>query len=271
MISIITINYNNKEGLQKTIQSVVAQTATDFEYIVIDGGSTDGSKEVLENYTQGINYWVSEPDKGIYNAMNKGILKARGEYLLFLNSGDILYNPDILIKIQPILSTDLDIYYGDLLYILNGVEHITKFPKELHFGYFYEQSLPHPATFIKKDLFNRVFYYNENLKIVSDWEFFICAICKFNATYLYVDRVVSKFEVDGISCDPKNKSILIEERTQCLECHFPLFLKDIKELQKKETLLNSNRFKMLQKLEGSQNGRKAASIALKFLTKIFGR
>ena len=95
-LSIITINYNNLAGLQKTFESVFNQTFQDFEYIVIDGGSTDGSKELIEQYHDKIDYWVSEPDSGIYNAMNKGIVRANGEYLQFLNSGDSLLGENIL-------------------------------------------------------------------------------------------------------------------------------------------------------------------------------
>ena len=98
-LSIITINYNNKNGLQKTIDSVISQTFKDFEWIIIDGGSTDGSKELIEKYSQHITYWVSEPDKGIYNAMNKGIKVAKGEYLFFLNSGDYLVQPNTINQI----------------------------------------------------------------------------------------------------------------------------------------------------------------------------
>ena len=94
--SIITINYNNKDGLEKTILSVINQTCQDFEYIIIDGGSTDGSVDVIKKYADRIDYWVSEPDKGIYNAMNKGIIKAKGEYLNFMNSGDCFYDNEVL-------------------------------------------------------------------------------------------------------------------------------------------------------------------------------
>ena len=97
--SIITVNYNNKEGLRNTIESVIHQTYRDFEYIVIDGGSTDGSVDILKKYDQQINYWVSEKDSGIYNAMNKGISKAHGEYLNFMNSGDCFYALDNLERV----------------------------------------------------------------------------------------------------------------------------------------------------------------------------
>ena len=87
-LSIITVNLNNLEGLKKTYESVVCQTFTDYEWLVIDGGSTDGSREFIEEHQDKFAYWCSEPDKGIYNAMNKGIVRAKGEYLNFMNSGD---------------------------------------------------------------------------------------------------------------------------------------------------------------------------------------
>ena len=91
LISIITINYNNKSGLSRTIESVINQTYSNIQYIIIDGASTDGSKKIIKKYEHHISYWISEPDSGIYNAMNKGVDKAVGDYLLFLNSGDYLH------------------------------------------------------------------------------------------------------------------------------------------------------------------------------------
>jgi acetyltransferase-like isoleucine patch superfamily enzyme len=125
-LSIITINRNNAAGLRKTIESVVSQTYTDFEYIIIDGASTDDSVNIIKEYAEatlpcgeGLGerlYWVSEPDKGIYNAMNKGILKANGEYCLFLNSGDWLYDNDVLNDVFSISPTE-DIVYGNDVFI----------------------------------------------------------------------------------------------------------------------------------------------------------
>ena len=90
--SVITINYNNREGLNKTIKSVLCQSINDYEYIIIDGGSTDGSVDIINNNANFITYWVSEKDNGIYHAMNKGVAHAHGEYCIFMNSGDIFYN-----------------------------------------------------------------------------------------------------------------------------------------------------------------------------------
>src|SRR5574344_2490955 len=95
-LSIITINYNNAEGLEKTIKSVINQTFTDYEYIIIDGGSTDGSTDIIKKYRENIDYWVSESDKGIYKAMNKGITYTHGEYLNFMNSGDCFHSSTVL-------------------------------------------------------------------------------------------------------------------------------------------------------------------------------
>ena len=104
--SIITINLNNSAGLRKTIESVVNQTFQDFEYIIIDGGSTDGSVDIIKEYSSRIDYWVSEPDRGIYNAMNKGIVQAHGDYINFMNSGDCFSKNTILEEIYADLSFD---------------------------------------------------------------------------------------------------------------------------------------------------------------------
>ena len=124
-LSIITINLNNAEGLRKTIPSVISQTYCDFEYIVIDGGSTDGSVDVIKKYADKLSYWVSEPDAGIYNAMNKGIRKAGGEYCQFLNSGDWLVAPDVTERMAKDMP-DCAICYGNMITIQNGEKMVQK-------------------------------------------------------------------------------------------------------------------------------------------------
>jgi glycosyltransferase involved in cell wall biosynthesis len=269
MLSVITINYNNKLGLKKTIESVVGQSFDNYEYIVIDGDSNDGSKEVIEDFKKDITYWVSEPDSGIYNAMNTGIRASNGDYLLFLNSGDVLFSSNILGEASKRMSNGIDIYYGDLAYKSNGKQLIERFPKELSFSFFYEKSLPHPATFIKRDLFEKVFYYNEEWKIVSDWEFFICAICKYNASYKHLDLILSDFEVGGISCDPMYKETLRKERVLSLKINFPLFINDVEAQIKYKKILNSDRFLMLRKLEKTKVGKKIGSLFLRFIIIFF--
>jgi glycosyltransferase involved in cell wall biosynthesis len=268
-ISIITINYNNLEGLKRTVESVVNQTWQEFDYIVIDGGSNDGSANYIESKSANIDYLISEPDTGIYSAMNKGISAAKGKYLLFLNSGDTLYNNKILNEISKSLTDNLDIYYGDLFFLNQGTLDYQKYPDQLSFNFFYKTSLPHPAAFIKKELFNELGDYNESLRIVSDWEFFILAICKFNKTYKHVNMVVSVFDTNGISCNEKNINIIDMERLLVLEKLFPNFIKDYEQLTIFSELLNMNRFKMLKELESNKLAQKLNSLFLRVLLFVF--
>ena len=233
MLSIITINYNNKARLEATIKSVQSQSFKDFEHIIIDGNSTDGSKEVIENYKATFSYWVSEPDNGVYHAMNKGIAEAKGEYLQFLNSGDVLEDTRVLADVMNEMDDKLDLYYGDLLFVGEGTSKGQTYPDQLDFSYFKNRSLGHPAAFIKKELFNRVFYYNENLKIASDWEFFICAVCKHNVSYRHINKVIAKFDTGGISSKESYQKLIKKEQEEVLVTHFEFFLKEHKQYEEK--------------------------------------
>lgn len=230
-LSIITINYNNKAGLQTTIQSVVSQTWQDFEFIVIDGNSLDGSKDVLNTYSSFFSYYVSEPDSGIYNAMNKGIKISTGDYLMFLNSGDSLIDNTILEKLNAEINGQYDIYYGDILHIDGIKKEIRTFPEKLNFAFFYEQNISHQASFIKAKLFKDIFLYNENLKIVADWEFFTYAICKREASYKHLDCVIIAYDGTGISANSKNHPEIDKERDTSLNRYFPEFVKDYEYLK----------------------------------------
>lgn len=229
-LSIITINFNNLKGLEKTMKSVLAQTFIDYEYIVIDGGSTDGSEEYIAKNTEKLTYWISEKDKGIYEAMNKGILKANGEYLLFLNSGDYLLNDNSIPKIFE-SSEGQDIIYGSLIIDYNGEQVVATYPDKLNFSYFLSNTLPHQSSFIKRSLFNSVGLYNEKFKSTSDWEFFIKAICKYNATYKYIPITLSVFHNDGISSKPENQEWIKADKKEALKNHFPVFLDDYAKLK----------------------------------------
>lgn len=200
-LSIISVNRNNKTGLLKTIISVINQTFTDYEFLVIDGASTDGSVDIIRQYADKINYWVSEPDNGIYHAMNKGINACVGEYILFLNSGDELFNSEILQEIF-LENHDEEIIYGDVTYfdpLVNNMA-ITSLPDKLDLYFFYKQSLWHQAAFIRKKLFERIELYNENNKYVSDWQFFWESIIYKDATYRNLGKLVSIYDmINGVS------------------------------------------------------------------------
>lgn len=199
-LSIITINYNNLKGLQKTMQSVFEQTWKDFEYIIIDGGSNDGSKEWIEQNSDKITYWKSEPDNGIYNALNKGILASKGEYLLMLNSGDYLVNNPSLSNVFDGNNFSEDIVYGNVLMERNGVIFTESIhPKKLNFSYLRLTMVNHQSIFIKRTLHDKVGFYDENFKTISDWKFLILAICKYNVSYLHLNFSFSVYDVDGLS------------------------------------------------------------------------
>lgn len=228
-ISIITINFNNSEGLAKTIKSVTDQTYNNIEYIVIDGGSTDNSTSVVNSYKSKISYFVSEPDNGIFHAMNKGIMQASGDYLLFLNSGDRLIDE---LVVQNVVEKDLnkDLVYGDLLFFDEHKEWIWKLRAKLTFNDFFKGTIPHPSTFIKKQLFDNVGYYDEKLKIVSDWKFFILATAKFNCTYKHIPILITAYNFDGLSSKPENSALIDKERSLVLNEDFPFFIENYNDL-----------------------------------------
>lgn len=225
-LSIITVNYNNLEGLKKTMASVFNQTWQEFEYIVIDGGSSDGSKMYLESNSDKINCWISEPDNGVYHAMNKGIAKASGDYLLFLNSGDHFYN-DKSLKENYSHLLDYDLIYFKIRVVENAKTYIKEYPEILSFSYFVKDTLPHPATFIKKEMFKKVGLFNEDFKIVSDWKFFLDAACKYQASYKYVNQTLSVFYLDGMSSMPENRNIIFNEKQEVLSSSYSRYLQDL--------------------------------------------
>lgn len=234
LISIITINFNNKDGLVKTIDSVLSQTFTEIEYIIIDGASTDGSVEVLNTYKNRVAYCVSEKDNGIYEAMNKGIAIAKGEYLLFLNSGDYLSSSNILKEIIPQLTGE-DIIYGNLYQDVCGRLVQTIYPPVITAKYFFSNSIPHPASFIRKELFTKYGYYNTKLKLVSDWEFFFLAVCKFNCSVKHIPFFVSVYNLVGLS--RKSGTLPQEERKLVIDMHFHALKKKYEKTLKVEKIL----------------------------------
>ena len=223
--SIITINLNNAAGLEKTINSIVNQTLKNFQYIIIDGGSTDDSLKVIERYKSKIHYHISEKDSGIYNAMNKGILKASGEYSLFLNSGDHFVNDEVL---QSFIDGNYtaDIITGGTVVSNHHKSEVVKAPEKISFYTFYKHTIQHQATFIRTNLFKEIGFYNERLKIVGDWEFFVRAFALHKATYQPSPLIISSINANGISSMPKNAIICKTERESVMKEHFELFLPD---------------------------------------------
>jgi len=230
-ISVITINYNNRIGLQNTINSVLSQTWKNFEFIIIDGNSTDGSKAIIEAHKQYLTYYVSEPDTGVYNAMNKGIKAAKGDFVFFLNSGDLLYNELVFEKIQIHLNNDYRIYYGNVIYQEGSTPVIRTFPDKLTFQFFLKDNINHQACFIDRHLFYEFFFYNEDYKIVSDWEFLIYVICNRNIPYKHISDIISTYDTTGISSNINNHEAMTADKNKTFQKFFPLFIEDYTYLQ----------------------------------------
>lgn len=223
-LSIITICYNDKAGLQKTAESVCKQTFREFEWIIIDGGSKDGSKDVIDNLASNlennITYWCSEPDNGIYNGMNKGIAHAKGEYLLFMNSGDAIYKEDTLSTVVPMLK-DKDVYVGNIVKDTNGEIKNVIFdadtPQKLLYRFVF-RGIPHQASFISRTLFEKFGGYREDLRIVSDWYHFFEAIVLNGYTVSCLNTYVAIYDGTGLS---STDSTMMKERVTALN-HLPM-------------------------------------------------
>ena len=215
-ISVITVNYNDAIGLEGTIRSVIDQKNSDYEYIVIDGGSSDGSVEVIKKYTDKIYYWISEKDRGIFHAMNKGVAQAHGDYCLFLNSGDSFCNENVLNHIQGLGDSD-DIIVGKVLSKNDKSQLFIPPSRDISLYYLYSGTVPHQGAFIKTDLLKRM-PYDENLKIVSDWKFFFEAIILNNCSVRYTDDYIAEFDTTGVSTSNPDK--MWKEKEQVLSEFF---------------------------------------------------
>lgn len=209
--SIITINYNNKDGLRRTIKSVVNQTCKDFDFIIIDGGSTDGSVDVIKEHVAVISYWVSEKDNGVYHAMNKGVAVAKGDYCIFMNSGDCFHFSEALISTMEFQE---DIICGKVLKgnstTPSGHRKPTISLVDLMRG-----SLPHQAMFIKRELLVK-HPYDERYKILSDWKFCIETIVFGNCSFRNIDTIIANYDTTGISTNsngllPKERELVLNE------------------------------------------------------------
>lgn len=244
-LSIITINYNNLEGLKRTAESIVNQTFQEFEFVVVDGGSTDGSKGFIESQTDKIDYWVSESDQGIYNAMNKGIKAATGEYLLFMNSGDVLIDDVNILNIcSEKLIEDIvafDCYLEKNSTIIGKRTHVEK-PTLF---YVYKNGFKHQSTFIKRDLFEKIGLYNENYKIAGDYEFWIRCFLESSTTSKGYPIPIAIFQLNGISQNGGwgEEHQLIEQEL------LPHLMTDFKQYQQLLPYQNSRILKSVIKLQ----------------------
>jgi glycosyltransferase involved in cell wall biosynthesis len=216
--SIITINYNNHFGLERTIQSVVSQSFQSYEYLVIDGGSTDGSKDCIALHDSHINYWVSESDSGVYHAMNKGWKKANGQYCIFLNSGDVFADTEVLKHVYELTDPTSGLVYGCHLWeSLDGARWNPKKDFKMR-DILTHTPISHQATFIKKSVLEKIGGFREQYKIIADWGvlvesmFLKCRLQKISLDICIAER-------PGES-NIAEKQILLERKRYFMKHHF---------------------------------------------------
>lgn len=228
-LSIITINKNNLKGLKKTAESVISQTWSDFEWIIIDGGSTDGGKEYIEQLAAepaiNISYWCSELDKGVYPAMNKGITHASGEWLLFLNGGDWLCDSSVLDSVYRECH-DCDVLFGDVINVIDGVPCPHQYPDQISAYFLSCNFLNHQSTFFKRALFNN-HQYDESLRVYSDWALDLQLLFE-GKKFMHIPLYISFFMMDGISS--KISQSLMLEKKKVYNAFIPSYIKSDFEL-----------------------------------------
>jgi len=205
-LSIITVNYNNIDGLNNTIKSVNTQTFKDYEWLIIDGGSTDGSKELIEQFAKSLPidshfYYVSENDLGIYNAMNKGIRKASGEFCQFLNSGDTFIDENVLAKVFS-LEELADVNYGQQWCVKDGqIIEKREYPSKMDLSFIMRSPLGHQASFFRTAIIKQHLY-KEQYKISADRAFFM-ELYVSGFEFKYLNFPIVFFDTDGIGSSPK--------------------------------------------------------------------
>lgn len=208
--SIVTINFNNLHGLKETVDSVLGQNYRDKEMIVIDGGSKDGSAEYISQNKESFSYSVSEKDNGIYNAMNKGVAHATGDYIIFMNSGDVFFDNNVLTEVNKEIGNYEDIVYGSTLCRVSPEKAFLRKPHALEVMEKHRISaICHQSAFIKSSLM-KLFLYDEKYKILGDYAFFYNCY-KQGRTFHEINKIIAIYDTSGISANPKHRWRAYEE------------------------------------------------------------
>lgn len=202
-ISVIMVSFNERVTISATCESIVSQRYENSEWIVVDGASTDGTLGILNSYAAMIDVFISEPDSGIYDAMNKGIQCAKGEYVIFMNAGDCFAGCDVLNTVSKQLKTDLVI--GNLK--LASSEVVKKFPKVLPRDYLLKNMLPHQSTFFRRGLFQEFGFFDTSFRIAGDYEMFARLIQSGRVSYHSIDKTIAIFDAGGVSSDKKMRQL----------------------------------------------------------------
>jgi glycosyltransferase involved in cell wall biosynthesis len=216
-VSIITVCYNRKATIAQSVESVLNQDYPNIEYIVIDGNSSDGTQAVVESYSDKISHYVSEPDKGMYDAINKGLRLASGDIVGLMHSDDVFYDSNVVSKIVNIFNTtpSADAVYGDGIYVTNDAnEKIVRnrIGGQYNFEKLKSGWLPlHPTVYIKKPVIEKLGDYNLDFKIASDTEFLLRYLYKHKINIIYLNEYIVKMKMGGLSTNYKRVLQVLSE------------------------------------------------------------
>ena len=222
-VSVIMACLNSQKHIERVMASLLAQTYGNIEHIVIDGGSADDTLKILDKYKHKIAYLSSEPDQGIYDAMNKGIRHSTGGILYFLNTDDRLYDKDVIKDVVDFFSRkETDFVYGDIVNFHPGTfaSSIGRYPKFVTKRHFLKNTIGHPATFFKRRCFDAAGLYDIRYKIVSDYEWYLRGLYKHNLRCVHIDRIISVFQCSGASMTQANLGRIASERKAAQELYF---------------------------------------------------
>ena len=230
LVSIITVCYNAAQVLESTILSILSQKYEDIEYIIIDGGSNDGTIDIINNYSDKISYWISEPDSGIYEAMNKGITMSHGEWLCFMNAGDFFVNSKVVSDVVSYLSEDISVFHGNIVKVYKNHKEVGhQLNKEnIDIVDFFYGTIDHQAAFIKKSMFEKYGKYDTSFQLAADWFFFMKVIGLNRERCRYVNMDIAFFQMDGKSTKHSNE--YEREKTLALQKEFGVYYSYLKEL-----------------------------------------
>lgn len=226
-ISVITVCFNAKDTIEETFISLKKQTCKDFEHIVIDGASTDGTTEIINKYKDNITHFISEPDNGVYDAMNKGIKRAGGDFVFFLNANDILYDENVLKNVAEILDK-----YPDTKFLFGNVNNISEdkktstiqsYNKVKNIFYFINNNICHQSIFYHRSLFDEFGYYSNEFKIYADWEFNIKCLVENKVQAIHLPITISNFQFGGMCTNINNRKLYKMENDLLVKKYFPQF------------------------------------------------
>ena len=238
LISIVTINLNNKSGLIRTLKSLGEQGYQKYEIIIIDGLSVDGSQEVIAQFLKGVApekiKFICEKDLGIYDAMNKGLSLATGEFVLFLNSGDCLDSAKVLDSVASV-EEEFDVIYGNLNVCNSGRIREIKSNPTIYFYKKYQHDLPpQPAMFFRRTLIQDLGGFDLSYKIIADVVLIANIFANPETTYLHLDLVVTNFDSGGVSSVKKNQRAIFCERKRFILKKYPQYFKDFEAYYKED-------------------------------------